>query len=81
MLSITEAVMWDAPPKERPTSLTTAEINEKYERGEQRIVTETNIEKLPNFVEALKRNNYMELRPFYQRRSRWERWCSTSPPT
>jgi len=52
--------------------MTTAQINEKYERGEQRIVTETNIEKLPNFVEALKRNNYMELRPFYQRRSRWD---------
>jgi hypothetical protein len=49
-----------------------AQINEKYERGEQRIVTETNIEKLPNFVEALKRNEYMELRPFYQRRSRWD---------
>jgi len=72
MLSKTESVMWAAPPRERPTRLSTAQINEKYERGEQRIVTETNIEKLPNFVEALKRNNYMELRPFYQRRSRWD---------
>lgn len=72
MLSKTEAVMWTAPPKERPISLSTAQINEKYEGGEQRIVTETNIEKLPNFIEALKRNNYMELRPFYQRRSRWD---------
>lgn len=72
MLSKTEQMMWDYPPKERPTRMSTAQINEKYERGEQRIVTETNIEKLPNFVEALKRNEYMELRPFYQRRSRWD---------
>jgi hypothetical protein len=72
MLSKTEQMMWDSPPKERPARMSTAAINEKYERGEQRIVTETNIEKLPNFVEALKRNHYMELRPFYQRRSRWD---------
>lgn len=72
MLSKTEQVMWNAPSKERPSKMEIAQINEKYERGEQRIVTETNIEKLPNFVEALKRNQYMELRPFYQRRSRWD---------
>jgi Protein of unknown function DUF262 len=72
MLSKSETLMWQTPPKERPSRLTTSQINEKYESGEQRIVTETNIEKLPNFVEALKRNNYMELRPFYQRRSRWD---------
>lgn len=72
MLSKTEEVMWDSPPRERPARMSTAQINEKYERGEQRIVTETNIEKLPNFVEALKRSEYMELRPFYQRRSRWD---------
>ena len=41
-------------------------------RNEQRIVTETNREKLPNFVEALARSEYMEVRPFYQRRSRWD---------
>ena len=72
MLSKTEQHMWDNPPKERVENLTTSQINEKYERGEQRIVTETNREKLPNFVEALNRNDYMEIRPFYQRRSRWD---------
>ncbi len=71
MYSKTEKKMWDIPPKEKPSSLSTSEINEKYERGEQRIVTEANREKLPNFVEALSRNDYMEIRPFYQRRSRW----------
>jgi hypothetical protein len=47
-------------------------IDAKYERGEQRIVTESNREKLPNFVAALKKTGYMDLRPFYQRRARWD---------
>lgn len=64
--------MWDNPSKERRQASSLTQINEKYEKGEQRIVTETNREKLPNFVDALKRNNYMEVRPFYQRRSRWD---------
>lgn len=64
--------MWVTPTKSRTGQLSTSQINEKYERGEQRIVTEMNREKLPNFVEALKRNEYMEVRPFYQRRSRWD---------
>lgn len=70
--SQSEMSMWVIPPRERQTSLSTSQINEKYERGEQRIVTEMNREKLPNFVKALERNDYMEVRPFYQRRSRWD---------
>lgn len=72
MLSRTEQSMWATPPKERAEKLTTSQINEKYERGEQRIVTEMNREKLPNFVDALNRSDYMQLRPFYQRRARWD---------
>lgn len=72
MYSKSEQKMWDTPPKDRMGSLSTSEINDKYERGEQRIVTEMNREKLPNFVEALEKNEYMEVRPFYQRRSRWD---------
>lgn len=72
MYSEAEKTMWSIPPKDRLDALTTSQINEKYERGEQRIVTEMNREKLPNFVEALERNEYMEVRPFYQRRSRWD---------
>ncbi|PQJ10527.1 hypothetical protein CJD36_011165 [Flavipsychrobacter stenotrophus] len=64
--------MWKNTPKERGVKISIGEINEKYEKGENRIVTETNREKLPNFVDALKRPNYMEIRPFYQRRSRWD---------
>ncbi|RYY47495.1 MAG: DUF262 domain-containing protein [Chitinophagaceae bacterium] len=70
--STIEMEMWKVPPKEKSSSLSVTDINEKYEKGEQRIVTETNREKLPNFVEALKKPNYMELRPFYQRRARWD---------
>lgn len=70
--SKSELSMWDIPPKERKEKLSALEINDKYEKGEQRIVTEMNREKLPNFVEALSRNDYMEVRPFYQRRSRWD---------
>lgn len=72
MYSKSEANMWVIPPKDRMGVLSVTQINEKYERGEQRIVTEMNREKLPNFVEALARNEYMEVRPFYQRRSRWD---------
>ena len=72
MFANSEIKMWDKAPKTRKNQLTTTQINEKYEKGEHRIVTETNREKLPNFVDALKRNEYMEVRPFYQRRSRWD---------
>lgn len=72
MLAESEKIMWENEPKPRSSSLTATQINEKYEKGEHRIVTETNREKLPNFVDALKRIDYMEVRPFYQRRSRWD---------
>ncbi len=72
MYSPLEKVMWNNPPRERGAKISIGEINEKYEKGENRIVTEMNREKLPNFVDALKRPNYMEIRPFYQRRSRWD---------
>lgn len=67
-----EARMWQKQmslPRQTPSD---SEINEKYESGEQRIVTESNREKLPNFVEALKKPNYILLKPFYQRRKRWD---------
>jgi hypothetical protein len=47
-------------------------INERYVRGEGRIVIETNREKLPGFVIQLQTPGYMDLRPFYQRRPRWD---------
>ncbi len=72
MRSNSEKKMWEIEPKKNNFKLSVSQINEKYEKGEQRIVTETNREKLPNFVNALDRENYMEIRPFYQRRSRWD---------
>lgn len=63
--------LWVKLPKEEPGQVTDADINERYARGEGRIVIETNREKLPGFIAALKKADYMDLRPFYQRRPRW----------
>lgn len=68
-----EENLWVKLPKEKPSRVSSAEIDERYVRGEGRIVTETNREKLPGFVGLLKQVNYMDLRPFYQRRPRWSR--------
>ena len=73
-LSPSEQSMWARPVRSAAPKLTDTEINSKYASRELRIVTESNREQLPNFVEALKRPGWMELRPFYQRRPRWERW-------
>ena len=67
----TESTMWIGDRGEPPPAKDDREINERYIRGEGRIVIETNREKLPGFVSAMKEPNYMDLRPFYQRRPRW----------
>lgn len=54
-----------------PTEHTDEQINLRYERGEGRIMIETNRERLSVFVESLRRPGYIELSPFYQRRDRW----------
>ena len=72
-LAPSEATMWAKSlrsPTPRPSD---DEINSKYGSRELRIVTESNREQLPNFVEALRRPGWMKLRPSYQRRPRWDR--------
>ncbi len=71
-LSPTELTMWNNDAGEKPERLDDRAINERYVRGEGRIVIETNREKLPGFVNQLHIPGYMELRPFYQRRPRWD---------
>lgn len=71
-LSHSELTMWVDDPGERPEKPDDRAINERYVRGEGRIVIEQNREKLPGFVNQLKDQNYMDLRPFYQRRPRWD---------
>lgn len=73
MITETEKSFWAKSESLSTPKSTDQEINDKYLEGEQRIVTETNKEKLPNFVKALDKPGYMELRPFYQRRARWDR--------
>jgi hypothetical protein len=72
LLVATERTMWVDEVDVTVTKMTADQINEKYEKGERRIVTESNRERLPNFVAALDAKDYMDLRPFYQRRSRWD---------
>ena len=72
-LAPTEKNMWDKPPSKHPTLMSDTDINAKYEKGEKRILTEMNREKLPSFAEALKKPGYMETRPFYQRRDRLDK--------
>lgn len=67
-----EEGMWVKAHKEAQIKLTDEQINTKYDQKAERIVTETNREKLQNFYEALKRPGYMDPRPFYQRRNRWD---------
>lgn len=71
MILDSEIKMWDKEVKQRADTPTDADIEAKYDKKSERIVTETNREKLPNFYEALKKPDYMNTRPFYQRRSRW----------
>jgi Protein of unknown function DUF262 len=71
-LAPTELKMWEKAPTISPASTSDDDINAKYEKKEKRILTEINREKLPNFAAALKKSGYMETRPFYQRRSRWD---------
>jgi Protein of unknown function DUF262 len=71
-LAPTEEKMWEESPSQRSITMSDSEINTKYESGEQRILTEINREKLPSFVEALNKPGYMDVRPFYQRRERWD---------
>ncbi len=72
-LAPSEERMWErSASKNHISQMTDAEINAKYESGEQRILTEMNREKLPSFVEALNKPGYMDVQPFYQRRPRWD---------
>lgn len=73
MITPTEKVMWDDPVNPLSEKVPDEEINSKYAAGSHRIVTETNREKIPNFIDALDKEGYMEVRPFYQRRARWSR--------
>lgn len=70
--SPSELEMWATDVGDPPERLDDRAINERYVRGEGRIVIESNREKLPGFVNQLKDPNYMDLRPFYQRRPRWD---------
>jgi Protein of unknown function DUF262 len=64
--------MWSTTHDETTGKLNDDQINAKYLKRELRIVTEVNREQLPNFVAALERPGWMDVKPFYQRRPRWD---------
>lgn len=66
-----EQEFWGKSPRVALLRASDEEISAKYDSKAERIVTETNREKLQNFYEALSRPNYMNARPSYQRRQRW----------
>jgi len=72
--SPSEINMWEKSKKDKlnDQKMSDDEINTKYESGQSRILMEFNREKLPLFVDALKKPDYMDLRPFFQRRPRWK---------
>ena len=72
-LTLTEQKMWDETPTKDKPKTSDEQLNQKYEAKEGRILLEINREKLPNFVESLKKPGYMDLKPFYQRRKRWNK--------
>jgi hypothetical protein len=64
--------MWSNIHDEITEKLNDDQINAKYLKRELRIITEVNREQLPNFVAALERPGWMDVKPFYQRRPRWD---------
>jgi hypothetical protein len=64
--------MWSNIQDEVTEKLNDDQINAKYLKRELRIITEVNREQLPNFVAALERPGWMDVKPFYQRRPRWD---------
>ena len=68
-----ERRLWIRDKSQPEIELSDGAIDEKYLSGEGRIVVESNREKLPGFVDQLERHDYMDLRPFYQRRPVWDR--------
>ncbi|WP_413163483.1 DUF262 domain-containing protein [Capilliphycus salinus ALCB114379] len=61
-----EEKMWEKSLGKLGTEKADGDINDK------RILTEINREKLPSFAESLKKPGYINVRPFFQRRPRWD---------
>jgi len=75
LLAPFEEKLWDKIPSKNghksKFTWSDSQINSRYYKGEQRILTALDRPKLPGFVESLKKKGYINLRPFYQRRDPW----------
>jgi Protein of unknown function DUF262 len=73
IFSPSERGMWTKEKTEKTKSTySESEINEKYNKGERRVITEINREKLINLVNAIDKPDYLNIQPLYQRRKRWD---------
>ena len=72
-LAPAEKRMWEKSLPPSPSKMSNDEINKKYVSKNKRLLTEINREKLPAFAESMKKREYMDLQPFYQRRLRWDK--------
>lgn len=66
-----EVDIWDGPSPPAVGPKRDEQIDARYERESRALVLESNREKLQNFYEALRRPNYMDVQPYFQRRSVW----------
>lgn len=73
IFSPSERGMWikDKIKKIQPT-YSESDINDKYNKGERRIITEMNREKLLNIVSSIDKPGQLNIQPLYQRRKRWD---------
>ena len=73
IFSPSERGMWikDKIKKIQPT-YSESDINDKYNKGERRIITEINREKLLNLVSSIDKPGQLNIQPLYQRRKRWD---------
>lgn len=73
-LAPSETTMWAKESRKNPNErkYSESEINDKYAKGERRILTEINREKLSSLVEAIDKPGYLDIQPLYQRRKRWD---------
>ena len=69
---VEEEVPWEdvsGEPRHRPSD---TELEQAYESGTARIITQRNDFLIPQLLEAFKRDEYLNLSPSYQRRLRWD---------
>jgi len=69
---VEEEVPWE-DVTERRTRVTDSALEQFYDSGTARIITQRNDFLIPQLIQAFQRDEYLNLTPAYQRRLRWDR--------